>query len=197
MTHHTRHPDDLCPNCNRGPAWNRCWNPQPDGREGCGWTVSKDMGGRLDSDGVSQGGLDNGAVGRVGEGEEGSAGCVSLVLPWWCLASSNLRHAAKGGKAHDPKYTEARDNAAFLFRSQFKRPPINTPVKVSATYYPPDNVGDRHNYQKQLFDSLQLGKVVKSDKLIIAWAGNVLPPDPEPRCEVTITVLDMETGEAA
>lgn len=122
---------------------------------------------------------------------------VTLVLPWSVLASSNLRHQGPG-RSHARGYREARDNAATLVSASYSGAPIDRPVKVSATFHPPDRRRrDCPNLEKALHDSLELGGVLADDWQIRAWEGCVGDVDKDDaRVEVSVVVLDVERVRA-
>lgn len=126
-----------------------------------------------------------------------AAETVTLVLPWSVLASSNLRHQGPG-RSHARGYREARDNAAILVSGAYTGAPIDRPVKVSATFHPPDHRRrDCPNLEKALHDSLELGGVLTDDWLIRAWEGCVGEVDAgDARVEVSVVVLDVERVRA-
>jgi Holliday junction resolvase RusA-like endonuclease len=65
--------------------------------------------------------------------------------------------------------------------------PINTPVKVAATFYRDANRGDLIGYMQALADALEAAGVVENDRLIVSWDGTRMLVDRHaPRVEVTV-----------
>lgn len=204
MTHQN---GDPCPSCNLDWVYTLC--PECGWRKGKGGSLSEAgaeirqqsnaAGGTLDSGKASQGGLGNCAIRGVGEGEGGSLGCVDLVLPWDVLVSSNKRSGGMVGWT-TKEYREKRDAATTLVRFAHKGPPIERPVKVSVTFYPPDRrVRDSTNLMKAIVDALVAGGLLADDNdtVVRAWEGYVEQPTADARAEISVQVLDLETGEAA
>lgn len=77
----------------------------------------------------------------------------TIVLPWSCLASDNVRHAKLA--AHSPAYKLARTRAHEEAAKQWPGAPIAGAVRVAIVLTPPNHARrDITNFLKCLLDAL-------------------------------------------
>lgn len=65
------------------------------------------------------------------------------------------------------------------------------PVNVTALIYRETLTGDANGFYQAIADTLQEGRIVLNDSLIVSWDGSRLRKDGKnPRVEITITVAE-------
>lgn len=116
----------------------------------------------------------------------------TVTLPYAVLVPDNAKYGVYRGRALlTARYRTAKDAAATLLRAAWRRPPLEGPVALTVTLYPPDRRRrDLLNVSKLLHDALEAAGIVHDDAQLDDVRYVRGPIDrATPRAELTLTPL--------
>ena len=119
---------------------------------------------------------------------------MRVTIPWKHVASSNQRHARRGGRAHSWQYKRAKEaihlHALNQIRGERPHYPVGT-LHASIACFPPDaRKRDVTNLPKGILDALE-GVMYDNDAQVVSlhvWRAEV--DRDEPRVEVDVVPLN-------
>lgn len=102
---------------------------------------------------------------------------------------NDLRRSASGHFYHaDNAVMRYKQDFALQCPAKFKQE-LTCPVSVNMVIYAKDRRKDFSNAQDIIFDSLEYAKVIKNDRLIVAWQGRGYVDKLNPRIVIEISSL--------
>jgi Holliday junction resolvase RusA-like endonuclease len=129
-------------------------------------------------------------VEREGQDSPDRVASVSVVLPWACIASDNLRKGLD--RTLYAKYKRRRDNAHLIAMTSVDTPhPVfpDEPLRITLDYYQPNiRRRDLSNTFKMVFDALE-GVVYADDYQIKEGGWADIGVSDNPRVEITVEAI--------